>query len=261
MRRYRNVVAFLCIIMMFLHVQTVNAYHNQTYNWSYKPAPQHTPATTEEMYEQMLAQADGYYIGDTNEKVLYLTFDNGYENGYTESILDTLKEKEVPGAFFVTGHYLKSASDLVKRMVTEGHIVGNHSFHHPSLPAVSDERLVAELEGVKELFTKLTGEQEMRYLRPPRGEFSERTLMKTKELGYTNVFWSLAYKDWDPDRQKGGDYAYEQVMKRIHPGAIMLVHAVSSDNAEALPRIIDECHKLGYTFRSLDDLSFSHVLP
>ncbi|MFB4259811.1 delta-lactam-biosynthetic de-N-acetylase [Shouchella clausii] len=236
-------------------------YENKTYNWSYKPAPAHTPADTEPLYKELLEKADGYFIGDRDSKSLYLTFDNGYENGYTEKVLDVLKEKQVTGAFFVTGHYLKTAPELVKRMVAEGHIVGNHSYHHPSLPQTSDAKLAAELDDVKTLFTEITGETEMRYLRPPRGEFSERTLMKSKELGYTNVFWSLAYKDWEVDKQKGGKYAYDQVMKRIHPGAIMLIHAVSPDNAEALPDIIDECRRQGYTFRSLDELSLHSPMP
>lgn len=237
------------------------AYDNKKYNWSYKPAPTHTPADTEPHYKEMLEASDSYFLGETNEKSLYLTFDNGYENGYTEKVLDTLAEKGVPGAFFVTGHYLKTAGELVKRMVNEGHIVGNHSFHHPSLPAVNDEKLTEELESVKSMFTELTGEPEMKYLRAPRGEFSERTLMTSNQLGYTNVFWSLAYKDWEVDKQKGKEYAYEQVMKRIHPGAIMLIHSVSPDNAAALGDIIDECEKLGYTFRSLDELSLQQPLP
>lgn len=237
------------------------AYDNKTFNWSYKPAPTHTPADTEPHYKDMLTASDGYFLGDTNEKSLYLTFDNGYENGYTEKVLDVLAEKKVPGAFFVTGHYLKTAGELVKRMVNDGHIVGNHSFHHPSLPAVSDGKLTEELESVKTMFTELTGESKMQYLRPPRGEFSERTLMNSKQMGYTNVFWSLAYKDWEVDKQKGKDYAFEQVMKRIHPGAVMLIHSVSPDNAAALADIIDECERLGYTFRSLDELSLQQPMP
>ncbi|WP_413375204.1 delta-lactam-biosynthetic de-N-acetylase [Alkalihalobacillus sp. 1P02AB] len=227
---------------------------DQTYNWSYIPAKDNKPVSTEPEYQELLNKTGGIFIGNTEKKDLYLTFDNGYENGYTEQVLDVLKEKEVPATFFVTGHYLETAADLVKRMVEEEHIVGNHSWHHPSLPAVGDGRLIEELDEVKKRFTELTGVNEMNYLRPPRGEFSERSLALSNKLGYTNVFWSLAYKDWDVDNQKGGDYAYKQIMNRIHPGSIMLIHSVSSDNAEALPRVIDEARKLGYEFKSLDDL-------
>ncbi len=233
-----------------------SAYSTKTYNWNFNPNKENQPTTTESHYLELLNQTGGFYIGDTTKKELYLTFDNGYENGYTEKVLDTLKEKEVPGAFFITGHYLESAPELVKRMVDEGHIVGNHSWHHPSLPEVGDGRLMDELTKVKQRFTELTGVEEMNYLRPPRGQFSERSLTLSAKLGYTNVFWSMAYKDWEVDKQRGGQYAYDQIMARIHPGAIMLIHSVSSDNAEALPKVIDDARAQGYTFKSLDEYMF-----
>ncbi|WP_227938004.1 delta-lactam-biosynthetic de-N-acetylase [Alkalihalobacillus deserti] len=247
---------FLLIAIFCCLSPVVSAYSNTTYNWSYKPEKNNKPVTTELEYLELLEKTNGFFIGDTSQKELYLTFDNGYENGYTEKVLDVLKEKEVPATFFVTGHYLNDATDLVKRMVEEGHIVGNHSWHHPSLPEVGDGRLTNELTKVKERFTEITGVKEMSYLRPPRGQFSERSLVLSEKLGYTNVFWSMAYKDWEVDKQKGGDYAYDQIMKRIHPGAVMLIHSVSSDNAEALPRVIDDARKQGYVFKSLDDYMF-----
>ncbi|MFC0557495.1 delta-lactam-biosynthetic de-N-acetylase [Halalkalibacter alkalisediminis] len=251
------VLATFIFVAIFCCLSPVaSAYSNTVYNWSYKPEKDNKPVTTEPEYLDMLERANGFFIGDTTQKELYLTFDNGYENGYTEKVLDVLKEKEVPAAFFVTGHYLNDATDLVKRMVDEGHIVGNHSWHHPSLPGVGDGRLMSELNKVRERFTEITGVKEMNYLRPPRGQFSERSLMLSEKLGYTNVFWSMAYKDWEVDKQKGGDYAYNQIMKRIHPGAVMLIHSVSSDNAEALPRVIDDARKQGYVFKSLDDYMF-----
>lgn len=258
----KRLLLFTSILIFSLSVCTtfVHAYDNTTYNWSFKPQKDNKPATTEPHFLEMLEKANGFFIGDTARKELYLTFDNGYENGYTEKVLDVLKEKNVPGAFFVTGHYLDKSSDLVLRMVEEGHIVGNHSWHHPSLPEVGDGRLVRELNKVKERFTELTGVKEMNYLRPPRGQFSERSLALSEKLGYTNVFWSMAYKDWEVDNQKGGQYAYDQIMKRIHPGAIMLIHSVSSDNAEALPRVIDDARKQGYVFKSLDDLMLEKQL-
>ncbi|ARK29000.1 delta-lactam-biosynthetic de-N-acetylase [Halalkalibacter krulwichiae] len=257
MRKKTPFLAVLFIVAIFVSFSSVaEAYDNTTHNWSYKPEKDNKPVTTEPEFLRLLENANGYFIGDTTKKELYLTFDNGYENGYTAKVLDVLKEKNVPATFFVTGHYLDNATDLVKRMVEEGHIVGNHSWHHPSLPEVGDGRLINELTKVKERFTEITGVKEMNYLRPPRGQFSERSLELSEKLGYTNVFWSMAYKDWEVDKQKGGDYAYNQIMKRIHPGAIMLIHSVSSDNAEALPRVIDDARKQGYEFRSLDDLMF-----
>ncbi len=241
-------------LLAILHQQDALAYDTTLYHWSFKPEKENKPVTTEPHFLTMLEQHGGIFIGDISKKELYLTFDNGYENGFTAMILDVLKQKKVPAAFFVTGHYLKTEGELVQRMVQEGHIIGNHSWHHPSLPKISDERLKEELESIKTTFTEITGIDEMHYLRPPRGEFSERSLALSHQLGYTNVFWSMAYKDWEVDKQKGASFAYEQIMKRIHPGAVMLLHSVSKDNAEALGRVIDDARKHGYEFKSLDDL-------
>ncbi|GAE31118.1 delta-lactam-biosynthetic de-N-acetylase [Halalkalibacter hemicellulosilyticus] len=256
----RLLVIVLSFLFIFVLTPNAFAYDETIYNWSYKPEKDQKPVTTESHYIELLEKTGGFFIGDTSQKELYLTFDNGYENGYTEIILDVLKEKQVPAAFFVTGHYLEDATDIVIRMAEEGHIVGNHSWYHPSLPKVGDGRLFNELNNVKERFTELTGVKEMHYLRPPRGEFSERSLALSQKLGYTNVFWSMAYKDWEVDKQKGEEYAYEQIMKRIHPGAIMLIHSVSSDNAKALPRVIDDLREQGYVFKSLDDLMLQKQL-
>jgi peptidoglycan-N-acetylmuramic acid deacetylase len=142
----------------------------------------------------------------------------------------------------------------VKRMVKEGHIVGNHSWHHPDLTQVSNERLRKELESVRKKTEELTGQKGMMYLRPPRGIFSERTMAVARELGYCHVFWSLAFVDWQTNNQKGWKYAYDNIMKQIHPGAVLLLHTVSKDNADALAKAIDDLRKQGYTFKSLDDL-------
>ncbi|WP_416148911.1 delta-lactam-biosynthetic de-N-acetylase [Salipaludibacillus sp. HK11] len=248
------------IIMLFLSIGLFSSHSvfaeelsNKEYQWSFKNPRNGEPSTTEPHFEELIEKYGGMYIGDTSEKNLYLTFDNGYENGYTEIILDLLKEKNVPATFFVTGHFLNEENDLIKRMVSEGHIVGNHSFHHPSLPEVSDDRLEREIHSLEQAYEEVTGRTDMMYLRPPQGTFSERSLSKTAEMGYTNVFWSLAYKDWEIDRQKGADYAYDNIMERIHPGAVLLLHSVSSDNAEALPRVIDDLQSEGYTFKSLDE--------
>src|SRR5690606_16332680 len=199
-------------------------FQNKQYDWYFKPSKNHQPATTEPEFEQLLNKYGGIFIDKTEEKRLYLTFDNGYEQGYTSKILDVLREKQVPAAFFVTGHYIKEEPELVRRMVNEGHIVGNHSFNHPNFVQTSDAKIREELESVEQLFHKVTGKQMPKYLRPPRGIFSERTLAISSQLGYTNVFWSLAYKDWETNRQKGWKYAYDNVMKRVHPGAVILLH-------------------------------------
>lgn len=200
----------------------------------------------------------GAIYKDSEPRALYLTFDEGYENGYTSKILDVLKENETPAAFFVTGPYIKKQPELVKRMAEEGHIVGNHTVNHPSMPEVkSAEKLKDEIVGLANSFTELTG-QTMQYFRPPMGEYSERTLSLTQDLGYTSVFWSFAYKDWDVKNQKGTDYAYSQITDGVHDGAILLLHAVSEDNANILDKVIKDLKAAGYRFKSLEDFG-NHV--
>jgi peptidoglycan-N-acetylmuramic acid deacetylase len=245
----------LTIALFFVFVTYSSAYiPNSPYNWGFNKSRNGVPADAGEKYEEMIAKYDAVYKDSPNKKTVYLTFDNGYENGYTDEILDVLKKHHVPAAFFVTGHYLLSAEDLVIRMSKEGHIIGNHSWHHPDMTQVTNERLFKELDKVKKKTEEITGKKGMQYLRPPRGIFSERTMAAAKEAGYVHVFWSLAFKDWNVDAQQGPDYAYQQVMAQIHPGAIILLHTISKDNAEALERIIVELKKQGYKFKSLDDL-------
>ena len=189
----------------------------------------------------------------TEEEGICLTFDEGYENGYTAQILDVLKENNVPAAFFVTGPYLDKEEELVRRMFDEGHIVGNHTVHHPSMPQLeSTDKAAEEVVKLTEMCKEKYG-QDMKYFRPPRGEYSERTLRLTSDLGYTNVFWSFAYKDWDVKNQKGTEYAYDQIKKGVHDGAVLLLHAVSKDNADVLDRVIKDLKSEGYHFRSLDE--------
>lgn len=213
------------------------------------------PSIDQEGFKSMVEKHDAIFLGDTNTKELYLTFDNGYENGYTPKILDVLKEKQAPAVFFVTGHFVNDQSDLVKRMVDEGHLVGNHSWSHPDMTQISDEQIKTELEKVREKVTELTGQQEMSFLRPPRGIFDDRVLAVSKQMGYTSVFWSIAYKDWEINNQKGWKYAYDNVMAQLHPGAVFLLHSVSKDNAEALGKIIDDARSNGYEFKRLDQLT------
>ncbi len=219
--------------------------------WGFRRIPGGRPEFT----AAQIAAMDTYgclYMGK-EDTGLYLTFDEGYENGYTAQILDTLKEKNVPAAFFITMDYLKSHPELVGRMVEEGHIVGNHTVNHPSLPTVTDDKkLEEEIVGLTRAFSEKFGTS-MRYLRPPKGEYNERTLALTQKMGYTNVFWSFAYEDWAQNESRGKAYAHNKVTAGLHGGAVILLHAVSRDNAEALGDIIDSARAQGYEFRSLDE--------
>ncbi len=196
---------------------------------------------------------NGFYLGE-DERSIYLTFDEGYENGYTEKILDVLKEKNVKAAFFVTEPYITSNVELMKRMVNEGHIVGNHSSTHPSFPSQSDEEIIDELNKTAKTFKEVTGVEMNSYFRPPMGEYSERVLDVVNQMGYKTIFWSLAYKDWLVDEQPTTEEAIYQGTFYAHNGCIMLLHAVSKANTDALPDIIDNLRKSGYTFKTLDNL-------
>ncbi len=189
----------------------------------------------------------------TNEKVLYLTFDCGYENGYTSKILDVLKEKNVTAAFFCTLPQMKSTPDLIARMINEGHIVGNHSVNHPDFTKLSHTEIINELKGFDDYIRENYGYSSM-FFRYPEGKYSEKTLTSVNNAGFRCVFWSLAYADWDLENQKGSEYAKNTVLERIHPGAVILLHSVSPDNANALSEIIDEARKMGYEFRSLAEM-------
>ena len=195
------------------------------------------------------------YDTKTKEKVLYLTFDCGYDNGYTEKILDTLKEKNIKAAFFCTLTDIQQTPELIARMIKEGHIVGNHSNTHPSFPEISRTQMAKEIEDCDNFLRKNFGYSSP-FFRFPKGEYSENCLDLTGSLGYLSVFWSISYADWDTSTQNGGDYAFEKVTSRLHPGGIILLHAVSADNAEAMGRIIDYARNEGYVFSTLDKLSF-----
>ncbi|WP_044338566.1 delta-lactam-biosynthetic de-N-acetylase [Bacillus aquimaris] len=252
MRNTLKVLLIASILVLLIPAQAY-AVSNNPIGWGFKKSQNEVPAEAGAQHDQLLDKYDAFYKGSPDKKILYLTFDNGYENGYTGQILDVLKKEKVPATFFVTGHYLLSAEDLVKRMVKEGHIVGNHSWHHPDFTASSDQKIREELQKVKVKTKELTGQKEMKYLRPPRGVFSERTLQIAKEEGYTHVFWSLAFIDWKTDQQRGWQYSYDNIMAQAHPGAIILLHSVSKDNADAMEKAIKDLKKRGYTFKSLDE--------
>ncbi len=191
-------------------------------------------------------------MGDENSNSIYLTFDLGYEAGYTEEILDILKENNIKAAFFITGHYLNTQTDLVKRMIEEGHIVGNHTVNHKSLADLSDEEIEEEIMNLHNaLYDKLG--YEMTYFRPPKGEFSERVLSIAKELGYTAVLWSSAYDDWDEDNQGREEYGKSKILDNLHNGCVLLLHGTSKDNCNILDEVIKETISRGYEFKSLDE--------
>ncbi|WP_375541371.1 delta-lactam-biosynthetic de-N-acetylase [Paenibacillus sp. L3-i20] len=260
MKKLRIISCFLIAAYFVLYgsgVSTVLAQPN-VYHFGFKKSVAgKLPSIDEEGFKPIITKHGALFLGDTTRNELFMTFDNGYENGLTPKILDVLNEKKVPATFFVTGHYIKDQPDLLKRMVDEGHIIGNHSWSHPDMTQLSEEMIRNELKKVKEQVQLMTGQQEMEYLRPPRGIFNEKVLAESKNWGYTSVFWSIAYKDWDVRAQKGAQYAFEQVTKQFHPGAILLLHSVSQDNADALGSIIDEARRQGYEFKSLRDLNMT----
>ncbi len=202
-----------------------------------------------------LKEYDAVYLGDTAQKIIYLTFDAGYENGCTEQILDVLQKHNVPAAFFLVGNYLEQNPDLVKRMVAEGHTVGNHTYHHYDMSKISNmESFRKELGSLEELYLELTGEEMPKYYRPPQGIYSEENLRMAKELGYKTVFWSLAYVDWLNDDQPTSEEAYSKLIPRIHNGAVVLLHSTSQTNAAILDDLLTRWEEMGYSFGTLEEL-------
>lgn len=234
-----------------LNTAILDTLSNKKLSWWIELNKNHQPTTVPKDIKNMIDNHGGIYIGDTSKKVVYLTFDEGYENGYTPKILDTLKANNVKAIFFVTGPFVKQNEGLVKRMLDEGHEVGNHSINHPSLPTLDYAGFENEMLGLEKIMNEKFGKS-FKYMRPPMGEYSERTLEAAKQLGYKSVFWSFAYLDYDVNNQKGADYAYNMVMNNLHNGAIYLLHAVSKDNTEALDRIIKDIKAQGYEIKALD---------
>ncbi len=202
-----------------------------------------------------LKKYDAYYVGNPNEKTIYLTFDAGYENGNLPKILDTLKQHHTPATFFVVGTFVESNPDLVKRMVDEGHAVGNHTWNHPDMSKLTTkEEFFKELDSVEKKFNEITGAHMQKYYRPPQGKYSEANLQMAKEFGYHTFFWSLAHVDWQQDNQPSKEQAFDKLIGRIHPGAIVLLHTTSSTNAEILDELITKWESMGYTIKPLEHL-------
>ena len=225
---------------------------NTKIGWGIKRNDNHLQPDLGNTNKALINKYNGIAMGNNEDKSIYLTYDLGYEAGYTAKILDTLKEKNVQGTFFITAHYLNTASDLVERMIKEGHIVGNHTVNHKSMPDLSDEEIKSELMSLNHsLYEKF--EYEMKYMRPPKGEFSERTLSITENLGFKTVMWSFAYVDWNEDSQPSQEEALKMVISNLHNGEVMLLHATSKTNSEIMGKIIDETRYEGYEFRSIQD--------
>ena len=201
---------------------------------------------------EYLGRYNAYYVGKSEKKVIYLTFDAGYENGYTPAILDALKKHGVKAAFFLVGNYIETSPELVKRMCKEGHIVGNHTYHHPDMSKISErEAFITELQSLEALY------KQTKYYRPPQGKYSESNLKQAKELGYKTIFWSLAYVDWYTDNQPTREEAFKKLLPRIHPGAVVLLHSTSKTNAEILDELLTKWKSEGYTFGTLNDLTLA----
>ncbi|MDR1539465.1 MAG: polysaccharide deacetylase family protein [Clostridiales bacterium] len=230
----------------------VSGLSNEKIGWYFMKNNEHKPPRGAEEID--IAPYGGYFLGDTSEKNIYLTFDEGYENGYTGRILDILKDNGVKAAFFATQTYIRDNKELCKRIVDEGHILANHSVSHPSFPSLSDEDVWNEILETARYSKETTGQAMPKLFRPPSGEYSERTLALSYQLGYKTIFWSYAYKDWDVNDQIGKDAALKGIMDNLHNGEIILLHAVSSSNAEALPDFLQSAKDQGYQFRSLHEL-------
>ncbi len=204
---------------------------------------------------EFLKKYDAYYAVNGEEKVIYLTFDAGFENGYTPKILDVLKKHNIKSTFFLVGNYLETEPELVRRMVDEGHIIGNHTYTHPDMSKISDvEAFKKELLMLEEKYKSVTNQELVKFYRPPQGKFSEENLKQAQQLGYKTFFWSLAYVDWYVNDQPAKEQAFKKLIPRIHPGAIVLLHSTSKTNADILDELIIKWQELGYSFKNLDEI-------
>lgn len=223
-------------------------------NWGLGFSTEGQPPTANATANE-LKKYDTYYIGDTSKKVIYLTFDAGYENGYTAAILDALKKHNVHATFFLVGNYIKTSPDLVKRMIAEGHQVGNHTYNHPNMSSIStQEAFSKELGDLESAFKECTGQDMVKYYRPPQGKYNVDNLKMAQDMGYKTFFWSLAYVDWYNDKQPTKEEAFKKLLGRIHPGAIVLLHSTSKTNSEILDELLTKWEEMGFTFGSLNDV-------
>lgn len=266
LKKYKMVIltVFMFALAYFLGggiAMLVNAYGSHAImeageeNWGLGFSTEGKPPTGNATADE-LKKYDTYYIGDTSKKEIYLTFDAGYENGYTGAILDALKKHNVHATFFLVGNFITSSPDLVKRIVAEGHCVGNHTYHHPNMSNISTmESFRKELEDLEKVYEDTTGQKMVKFYRPPQGKYSQSNLKMAQELGYKTFFWSLAYVDWYNDKQPTKEEAFKKLLGRIHPGAIVLLHSTSKTNSEILDELLTKWEEMGYTFGTLNELT------
>lgn len=241
-------VLYLFMLFFFSNVINLNAA-----GWGFSKNPNHTTPEIGK-YKLMIEDTSSYYVGDTTKKEVYLTFDAGYDNGELSKILTTLKEKQVVGSFFLTGDFVKRFPKLTHQINNDGHVVCNHSYSHKKIQTLSYDELKNDIEKLNDEYYKLTGKQMTKYFRPPAGEFNREALLNVQKLGYKTIFWSIAYCDWDTNKQSSTTKAVESVINNLHPGAIILLHTVSKTNSNSLGIIIDEIRNQGYTFKTVEDL-------
>ncbi len=264
-RKIINVVCSIIFIFVFslavfkanksentLQVSSNGALSNQKIGWGIKRVENHAQPDLGSKNKELINKYEGIAIGNSDKKYVYLTFDEGYEAGYTPQILNTLKNNNVKACFFITAHFLNTQEGLVKQMLDEGHIVGNHTVNHKSMPDLSNEQIKKEVMDLHTaIYTKFG--YEMKYIRPPKGEFSERTINYTNTLGYKTVMWSFAYDDWNENNQGREEYAKKKILDNIHNGAVILLHGNSKDNTNILDFCIKEIKNMGYEFKTLDE--------
>lgn len=266
-KNHITISIFLAIFFTFSIIYC-NSYAKENSSWGLSfGEPNTTPRGN--VSQEELDNYDAHYVGNTNEKCVYLTFDAGYEAGFTNTILDVLKKHNIHAAFFVVGPYIKSNPEIVKKMVDEGHIVGNHTNTHPNMSKLSTfEDYTKEMKPVEELFLNTTGKEIDKFYRPPQGVFSFKNLEDAQNYGYTTVFWSLAHVDWNTNNQPSHEKALSTLLGRVHNGSIILLHVTSKTNSEILDEFITNLKNQGYTFKTLDEikkkgslLSFFYLNP
>ena len=259
-----SIVAVLFLVMYALGALTAKKaesvgvaalLHGKSENWGLGFGTEGKPPTGNASAEE-LKKYNAYFIGDTTQNTIYLTFDCGYENGNTEPILDALKKHDVKATFFVVGNFLETSPEIAKRMIAEGHMVGNHTYHHLDMSSISSmDAFKKETQDVENLFEQITGTPITKFYRPPQGKYNIENLKMAQELGYHTFFWSLAYVDWYQDKQPTKDEAFGKLLKRIHPGAIVLLHSTSSTNAQILDELLTKWEEMGYTIKPLTELA------
>ena len=228
----------------------IESLDNKKIGWGIKRNDNHEQPDVGNVNRKILDKYQGLYMGNKEQKLVYLTFDLGYEAGYTPKILEVLKQNEVKATFFITAHYVNTQPDLVKQMIDEGHIIGNHTVNHKSMPSCSLETIKKEVMDLHSAIYDKFG-YEMKFIRPPKGEYSERTVAYTNTLGYTSVMWSFGYDDWDEKKQGREEYGKKKILDNVHNGEIMLLHATSKDNANILDDVIKEIKNMGYELRNI----------